>query len=714
LSLPEITELVEHVLGGPVHSLSARRLWQYTQGNVLYLRHLLEGEVSAGRIAEHSGVWLWDGRPTLPPSLAELLEARIARVPAPVRDVLEALAVTEPLDSDVLANVAGPDALVQAESLGFVHMDSGVHPAAVRLAHPMFAEVRRTGSLPPRQLRGRIATVMAHKPATDPRDLVRRAALTIESDLAPDANLLVAAAWAAMQLLDVKLAENLAERAVAAGGGRQAMIAHAMAITWQERGAAAEAVLAELADQTSGPARAQIALLRAINFAVVLGQVASAERELDEAVPADDEPAQAVATAVRAVIDVVRGHAQAAVDRARSVLALPPANAMAKMVATWALVSALGDLGRIDEIEPAANTGYRLADSSPEVSHLRLTLASLEAYAYRLAGALSAADTTIARIWSDTLDVPFEQSFHSSLAGMSAMSRGNLTDARRLLQELLAYLGAGDGGSFINAWGRSWLTTVYGMSGRAADARREFATIERSGRDPDAHVWDSEELLAEAWACAAEGATSRAIAITRDAATKECLLDRPAREVCLLQTATQFGDRTTAGRLAELAERVQGPRAPAAAAHAAALAAGSGDALADASRMYEAFGDRIAAADAAAQAVVAYRNAGRQGAAMSAWGTARRLTEECEGAQTPALRAITVPVAITARQSEIISLAAQGLSNQEIAERLSMSVRSVQGHLFRASQRVGVNSRDELIAILQAPMQPAEVGSRRR
>jgi hypothetical protein len=30
-----------------------------------------------------------------------------------------------------------------------------------------------------------------------------------------------------------------------------------------------------------------------------------------------------------------------------------------------------------------------------------------------------------------------------------------------------------------------------------------------------------------------------------------------------------------------------------------------------------------------------------------------------------------------------------------------MSTRSVEGHLFRASQRVGASSRDRLIAILQ-------------
>jgi DNA-binding CsgD family transcriptional regulator len=43
-----------------------------------------------------------------------------------------------------------------------------------------------------------------------------------------------------------------------------------------------------------------------------------------------------------------------------------------------------------------------------------------------------------------------------------------------------------------------------------------------------------------------------------------------------------------------------------------------------------------------------------------------------------------------------------GLSNKDFADRLTMSVRSVEGHLFRASQRVGANSREQLIAILHA------------
>ena len=85
---------------------------------------------------------------------------------------------------------------------------------------------------------------------------------------------------------------------------------------------------------------------------------------------------------------------------------------------------------------------------------------------------------------------------------------------------------------------------------------------------------------------------------------------------------------------------------------------------------------------------------------MSASAVAQRLADECQGAQTPALQSVTMSHPFTARQREIISLAAQGLANKEIANRLTMSIRSVEGHLFRASQRVGANSREQLISIL--------------
>ncbi|HEY5856277.1 MAG TPA: helix-turn-helix transcriptional regulator [Aldersonia sp.] len=110
-------------------------------------------------------------------------------------------------------------------------------------------------------------------------------------------------------------------------------------------------------------------------------------------------------------------------------------------------------------------------------------------------------------------------------------------------------------------------------------------------------------------------------------------------------------------------------------------------------------------ADAVAQAAIVYRGHARRGAALTATASARRLADGT-GANTPALRANTTPIPITARQREIITLAATGLSNREIADRLTMSVRTVEGHIFFASRQTGTNSREELIALLIVPVHP--------
>ena len=45
---------------------------------------------------------------------------------------------------------------------------------------------------------------------------------------------------------------------------------------------------------------------------------------------------------------------------------------------------------------------------------------------------------------------------------------------------------------------------------------------------------------------------------------------------------------------------------------------------------------------------------------------------------------------------------AAGLSNKEIAERLTVSVRTVEGHLYRACTKLDVPDREALAALLRS------------
>jgi DNA-binding NarL/FixJ family response regulator len=161
-----------------------------------------------------------------------------------------------------------------------------------------------------------------------------------------------------------------------------------------------------------------------------------------------------------------------------------------------------------------------------------------------------------------------------------------------------------------------------------------------------------------------------------------------------------FGDRTLAERLAELVTQVDGPFAAAAAAHAVALAADDGAALVTASIQLEQIGSLLQAADAAAQAAAAHTRHGRRGSAYAASTRAQQLAQTCEGARTPALAALAVPLPLTPREREIVTLAAAGRSNRQIAQQLVISVRTVENHLYRACLKLDVSDRAELAALL--------------
>lgn len=55
---------------------------------------------------------------------------------------------------------------------------------------------------------------------------------------------------------------------------------------------------------------------------------------------------------------------------------------------------------------------------------------------------------------------------------------------------------------------------------------------------------------------------------------------------------------------------------------------------------------------------------------------------------------------LTARQSEVVALLLQGLSNQEIAEALFVDVNTVKTHLRHAYKALGVRSRAQALALL--------------
>ncbi|BBY57127.1 helix-turn-helix domain-containing protein [Mycolicibacterium sarraceniae] len=67
---------------------------------------------------------------------------------------------------------------------------------------------------------------------------------------------------------------------------------------------------------------------------------------------------------------------------------------------------------------------------------------------------------------------------------------------------------------------------------------------------------------------------------------------------------------------------------------------------------------------------------------------------------------------LSGREREIANLVASGLTNRQIAERLVVSVRTVEGHLYLVFKQLGINERERLIRLMRNadPDTPANGG----
>src|ERR1700759_69969 len=287
LSVDETSTLLSATLGGSVDPDVAQRLWNLTRGNALYLRTIVDQEVADGRMVKQRGLWRWTGEPMMPPSLVELIEARIGALPTSVSDVIDALAVGEPIELAALTRITDPAAVEEAETRGLITLGPAGRGVEGRVAPPLYGEVRRrrAAATKLRRLRGLVAAELAASDACDDiQVVVRRATLSLDSDLTPDADLLVRAAHGAVWLADLALADRLAEAAVRSGAGPEPNFVRAHALSWLGRGEDADAVFAEIpTNELTDRDRARLAFLRASNMLWALGEPARAKEIIDEA-----------------------------------------------------------------------------------------------------------------------------------------------------------------------------------------------------------------------------------------------------------------------------------------------------------------------------------------------------------------------------------------------------------------------------------------------
>ncbi|GED96557.1 LuxR C-terminal-related transcriptional regulator [Gordonia crocea] len=700
LTFDETRDLLEAVLGGRLHRQSAEDLWALTAGNLLYIREIVTADLASGNLTTDGDECLWHGQPGVTETLTELIDKQLGRVADAMADLIDVLAIAGSLPIDALTAIStvSPELVADAVAADLIVVTGD--PPTARLVHPLYSEVRlqRMGQLRRARLQGELADAMGAHPSGNPRDIMLRAVLAMESGATEDPVPFLAGAAAAAAWCDIDLTLALDRAAVEAGGGLTAEVAYAYHLTVANQGRAADEALAAILAKPGLP-EDQTALLTFVyagNSFWDLQRPDRSEEILAEALDhIDGEAARATLIGLRGAIACYQGRHSDGLRLTADALAEPTLAGVPHIFTAMGRTISLGATGqytRIDEYRARAHDDAAI--SVP--GSIRYSLLTLELQAAAIAGDLATADEIAQTYSTEASLLPgFARTLTTYMRGYSAYFRGQVTEAADCIRGVVARLAADERAT--PGWEyacRNRLATLYALGGQPEKAATHHDWM-TDHPHPSLRYVDSEILLSRGWVSAATGETSRALEFAAQAVELTRERGEPGNEVLALQAATQWGDDTTHVRLAELTDIVDGPRAAHAAAHARALADHDADGLWAASTAWAQLGDQLAAADAAAQSAVAFAAAGKRGRAQLARDSARRIART-HGFTTPAIRAMAAPAELTRREWEIVELLAQGLTSREIANRLGVATRTVEGHIYRAMTKTNSRDRTEL------------------
>jgi DNA-binding CsgD family transcriptional regulator/MoxR-like ATPase len=702
-----VRDLLEHVLDGPVESLTARRLWQRCAGNALYLRELVAEAVRLDLVQRREGLWCIDTLPPGSPRLAELVGERLGALDDDQRTALEVIAVGEPIRLDVLHELADAAAVERLEAAGVVAIGTHGGQVVARPAHPLYGDVVRSAipELRRRRMIGLLADTLERNGVSARDDIIRLALWRLDGGGSPAPGLLLRAARAAHFAFDGATSERLARFAWAAD--RTFASAQVLADVLFARGeyAERERLLADLASNVrDDEERAIVAIARSLGWFWGLSDGAAAERVLVAAESEIEDPGWW--SEVRATRATLTGQG----GRHRDTLALladvPDAatSDRANLQAGLAEAFALPGVGRAEDavvrIDAAIAAGSRIGQ---QLTMFRVgLLVSARSMASVALGKLdeAAASAHAGLETSVATGNRAAEGFFGATLGFVQLHQGLLVSAQRTYRESAsAFRAASHLGPL--RWSLGGLMYAAALARDGEVAHEAGRALDALGSHP-AVMFETTISQARAWAAVADGHPEGGRGMLRDAAVEARSRGAVLDESAVLHDLARLGHAgQVAERLHDLAAVAQGEFVSVLADNATALARGDPTALGDAADRFAAMGFNLRAAESAMAASEASARAHDQRTAAR-W--ARRATElaaQCEAPATPELAAYAGPVPLTNREREIASLASDGLTSRVIAERLYLSARTVENHLARIYSKLGVTSRAELADVVR-------------
>ncbi len=709
LGRSEVDDLIDRVLDGPVDAAARRTLWELTLGSPLMFRELMRASLESGVLRQVDGLW----RSVQPPRSArldELIGARLAALEPDAFDVAELVALGEPLGFELLRAAVPLAAIDLAERAGVIEVVTDDVRRDARLAHPMFGDVLRRSMPESRRamLSGRLLELLETTPMRRRDDIVRATTWQLQAGGTTVTDDMVLAARRALYGDEQRLAIELATRA-AKGDPTRADVAVILAQALVYSGDPKRAD-DELADETVAHAglgdaeRALVAMQRSVALFWGIGNAPLAERVLIEA--AESLSAGPWHDEVRAELAVMasnQGRHPEAIAIAEPMLARDDLSDRTFVTAAISACCSRAVDGRcLDSLELAGRAfaasdalGPQLALTKPGIFIVSQVTAMTEAGRFADAEQLSrvARDVVIADGHLDG------QAWFSMTLGRVLLATGRFAEAeQRFVEASAAFAGIHSPGP--RHWSLAGAVMAAVMCGEPERARTYDAERRALPVHP-ATMMAPEVARADAYLALADRDRTTAVASLRRSIETFASTGATSLLGWLLHDIVRFGGSVSADE-ASVLTGAQGDLGPARVALFAAERTADPVALEAVAGTFAEMSVPLFAAEAA---LAAARHFGRNGdtraearcrRAAGAW------RDEIDDGPilTVDLHERGEADALTRREREVADLAALGRTNREIADALFVSVRTVENHLQRVYDKLGVRGRRELGATL--------------
>ncbi|GAB3274095.1 LuxR C-terminal-related transcriptional regulator [Sinomonas notoginsengisoli] len=742
LTVDQVWDFIESAVGGRVLPSVPRLFWQESEGNPLVLGRLVDEARRAGSLSLRGSTWIITGElPHRGAGLLGLARAQLARLSAAEREALSLIVVAEPAPFELIERACGAEAIRRLVATRLVRPPEGPD-GVLRLRHPVYGDallslIPLTTSL---ALRQHATAYMAHQTSTA-QGLLRAVTWALDCGFPMEDATLLAAARLALRLFE----NALAVRAAGAVQDPRARLAakEVLGQVAHSRGQYAEAVA------LLRPVAGRDGVLRpSLTSALVWIAARTALNHPPAAIRKDIDalPTSPVTDILGLVVDSLTDDAARVASGLARWRASPRApltfddgspepttedeEAVGEVIVRSVEAELLIGSGRPRKARSALRGSLaRAVEQNALTPYVQAVAAARLLMADLAAGEWDAAEEDVQRfLIASNAGLVSDGAVAETVRGLGLLRRGRFREALLTLapavdalrerdpQQVLPFAAAGAAYAGARLGKHETARSLLGQVVDHADVRVTvlgpladlFAAAARDAldgavrqvvRDAVAPL-ESDRFTPAAPGTAPagladRGAEGRSLKATLETFSGGDRLDLQLQGELLWLEA---GRRDRLDRLLDVARHIEGSWAETAALTASALVDGTPEVLLEAGEALWNGGAVRYARECFADASRAMDRALRRAEARAAW--ARKT--ECDailGDEGPA----SVPPdtrRLTRREREIVALAVAGLSDREIADRLTVSVRTVEGHLYRAYSKLDVTSREQLTSAM--------------